>query len=243
MWRISTLKPRLMHVCRLLMTRIWIHHETHVCQNKIWRYVVYRENRLGSGQTGFLSGMTYRILYQQNFRTNRLLSPKFTVLLYRCNVGASKTQNASKVLAKSPMIHAVAALLSWIKELTKHDNHNGHKFHNWCGRSRQERKPLRVEIRGTEQILFWQPSDVESTVERNPSSGLSLIAESWKNYAYCDWTNCSETIWIESGANDRSANGSTIIMKVFESPRGVSRIKSQWRRCEVDTLKGFFTRS
>jgi len=145
------------------------------------------------------------------------------------------------------MVHAVAALLSCIKELTKHDNHNGYKSHNWCGRSRQARKPLRVEIRGTEQILFWQPSDVESTVERNPSSGLSLIAESWKNYYALrldellgnNLNRTKRTIEEQTGEGGEG----TIIIKVFASPRGVSRIKSQWRRCEVDTLKGFFTRS
>lgn len=215
-------------VSRSLMRHkcIWIHRATHVCQNLTicgasWKPLRQWTNTIS--QSNDVSNFVSREL------PAALLSPRFTVLLYR-NVGDA---NAPKALAKSPVVLAVAAFLPRTKELTKHDNHDGHKSHNWCGRSGRARKPLRVEIHGTEQILFWQPSDVESTVEHNPSSGLS---------AYCGITKelCAPAIAVARelseapGGNlgycrSKRVRGGAIIMKVFASPQGVSR---GWDRSE-----------
>lgn len=143
--------------------------------------------------------MTYRILYQQNFRPH-FCPREFTVHLYR-NVGASRRRRTHQRLWRKaswssrwqPFCHAQKSWQNMTITI-------GHKSHNWCGRSGQARKPLRVEIHGAEQIIFWQPSDVKSTIERNPPSGPSLIAKSRKYYAHRDWTNAVARELSGSGA-------------------------------------------
>lgn len=129
----------------------------------------------------------WRIEFCTNKTSGRTFVLEFTgvPLSQRRRIGERKRFSKGEKLT-------VAALLSRIKELTKHDNHDGHKSHNrceksdgrtgWTRRGGESLSPNR-NIHGTEQILFWQPSSEESTVERNPPSGLSLIAELQRNYA------------------------------------------------------------
>lgn len=116
-------------------------------KQEFWRYTRHIVYKNGSRQTGFLSRMTYRILYQQNFR------PHFCPRIHRCSSVAVSAHRRAQTLQQRRKL-TVAALLSRIKELTKHDNHDSHKSHNRCEKSdgrtgwtkRGEKASRRIEI-------------------------------------------------------------------------------------------------
>lgn len=175
------------------------HRVFHVCQTGIWRYTRHIVKTAPAVRTNRISQSNDVSNFVPTKLPAVLLSSDSSVLLCR-SVGASKS---AKRFSKGEK-RTVAALLTHIKELTKHDSH---KSHNRCeksdgrtdGRTRRESLSPNRNIHGTEQILFWQPSSEESTVERNPPSGLSLIAELQRNYAA--WDSSSTT---QSVANSRS---------------------------------------
>jgi len=115
------------------------------------------------------------------------------------------------------------------------------------GRGEKASRPNR-NIHGTEQILFWQPSSEESTVERNPPSGLSLIAELQRNYAAWGFL---EHVAIAGRKNNREhLCDSSILIETrtrarynYESFASIAMESNgiEWRR-EMDKLKGFFLR-
>lgn len=161
-------------------------------------YKAYRKNGSGSSDK-----QDFSVEWRIEFYTNKTSGRTFVLEFVGSPLSQRRRIQERKRFSKGEK-RTVAALLSHIKELTKHDSH---KSHNRCeksdgrtdGRTRRESLSLNRNIHETEQILFWQPSSEESTVERNPPSGLSLIAELQRNYAA--WDSSSTT---QSVANSRS---------------------------------------
>lgn len=110
---------------------------------------------------------------------------------------ATKRIKGSSERSRGP--RAVAALLSATKELTKHDNHNGHKSHNWCGGGAG--KPLsELEIRVELNKYYFDDRPTWrawSSVIR--PRNCPLIAKSRKNYAdgaKVAYRQRSKAIWM-----------------------------------------------
>lgn len=123
-----------------------------------WNLTIRRRKRASA-----VDKQGFSVEWRIEFCTNRtsgpaLLSWEFTVLLYR-KVDASEedaTERSKGSEAKGPVVLARwQPFLSRTKELTKHDNHNGHKSHNWCGGGTDRRESLSPSPKSMEPNKYY----------------------------------------------------------------------------------------